>query len=125
MCSELNKNCKCDDFPEENTNLPWQLQVKKYKPHTVPKLLELKKEFNNNCLEDMSEDPDEWITELESLQVQMDTIDILSKMINHNSMIHIMNSLPEQCVPIVDNLEIRLMNKDNNQDKGWMTYMNY
>ncbi len=35
--------------------------------HTPPKLLKLKKEFTNKHLEDVSQDPDEWITELESL----------------------------------------------------------
>jgi len=63
----LIKNCKSDDFPEGNCKLACELLVKKYEPHTVPKLLKLKKEFTNKRLEDVSQDPDEWITELESL----------------------------------------------------------
>ncbi len=47
----------------------------------------------------------------------MDNIDIASKMTDCNLMIHIMNSLPEQYDPIVDNLEIRLMKKDNDPEE--------
>ncbi len=35
------------------------------------KLLKLKKEFTNKCLVDDSQDPKDWITELESLHIQM------------------------------------------------------
>ncbi len=65
----------------------------------------------------MSLDPDNWITELEALQVKLDNIDILSKMTNCNLMISTMNSLSEQYYPIVDNLEIRLMKKGDNPDE--------
>ena len=113
----LIKNCKSDDFPEGNCKLAWERLVKKYEPHTAPKLLKLKKEFTNKRVEDVSQDLDEWITELESLRVQMDNIDIASKMTDRDLMIHIMNSLPEQYDPIVDNLEIRLMKKDDDPEK--------
>ncbi len=89
----------------------------KYKTHTAPKLLRLKKEFTKKHLEDVSQDPDEWITELESLWVQMDNIDFASKMNHFDLIIHNMNSLLEQYDPIVDNLEIRLMKKDDDPDK--------
>ncbi len=64
-----------------------------------------KNEFTDKCLDDISQNPDDLITKLESLQVQMDNIDISSKMTNCNVMIHMMNSLPEQYHSIVDNLE--------------------
>ncbi len=63
----LIKNCKSNEFPEGNFKLTWERLVKKYEPHTSPKLLKLKKEFTIKCLDDVSMDPDEWITELESL----------------------------------------------------------
>ncbi len=47
----------------------------------------------------------------------MNNIDIVSKMSDCDLMIHIMNSLPEQYNPIVDNLEIRLMKKDDDPEK--------
>ncbi len=47
----------------------------------------------------------------------MDNIDIVSKMTDCDLMIHIMNNLPEQYGPIVDNLEIRLMKKDDDPEK--------
>ncbi len=78
--------------------------MKKYEPHTAPKLLKLKREFTNKRLEDISQDPDERITELESVQVQMDNIDIVSKITDRDLMIHIMNCLPEQYDPIIDTI---------------------
>ena len=92
----LIKNCKSEEFPKGICRLAWECLVKKYKPCTVPKLLKLKKEFTNMKLDDVSKDPNEWITDLESLQVQMNQIDLVSKMSNRDLMIHIMNSLPEQ-----------------------------
>ncbi len=74
----LIKNCKSDDFPKGKYKLAWERSVKKYKPHTAPKLLKLKKEFTNKHLEDVSQDPDEEITELEAMPVQLDNIDIAS-----------------------------------------------
>ncbi len=56
--------------------MAWERLVRKYKTHTAPKLLRLKKMFTKKHLEGMSHDPDKWIIKLESLQVQMDNIDI-------------------------------------------------
>ncbi len=63
----LIKNRKSDEFPKGYCKFSWDGLVKKYKPHISPKLLKLTKEFTNKCLEYVNQDPDEWITELESL----------------------------------------------------------
>ena len=83
----------------------WERLVKKYEPCTSPKLLKLKKEFINIKLNDINKDPNEWITELESLWVQKNQIHLVSKMSDQDLMIHIMNSLLEQYNPVIDNLE--------------------
>ena len=62
----LIKNCKSEEFPEGNCRSAWEYIVKNYKPHTAQKFLKLKKEFTNMKLDDVSKDPDEWITDLES-----------------------------------------------------------
>ncbi len=72
--------------------------------------------FTNKCLEDVIQNTDEWFTELESLQTQLDNIDISSKMTDHDMMIHIMKKLHKQYNPIVDNLDLRLMKKDDDPD---------
>lgn len=115
----LIKNCKSDEFPEGNCRMAWERLVKKYEPHTAPKLLKLKKELMNMRLDDVSKDPDEWITDLENIRVQINQIDLVSKMSERDLMIHIMNSLPEQYDPVIDNLEIRLM-KDVD-DENYLT----
>ena len=63
----LIKNCKSKEFPKGNCRLAWECLVRKYEPHTTLKLLKLKKELTNMKLDDVSKDPDEWITDLESL----------------------------------------------------------
>ncbi len=63
-----------------------------FEPHTVPNLLNLKKETTNMILQDVSQDPDEGITELESMKVLIDRIDSLSKMTDHDLMMHIIKA---------------------------------
>ena len=67
-------------------------------------------------LNDVSKDPDEWITDLESLRVQINQIGLVSKMSDRDQMIHIMNSLPEQYDPVINNLEIHLMKNEEGPD---------
>ena len=60
----------------------------------MPSLLKLKKKFVNSKLEDSDRHPDEWVTELESLRTEMDSIKISGKMSDLDFMIQILNNLP-------------------------------
>ncbi len=92
----LVKNCKSDEFPEGNCKLAWDRQVNKYSPKTAPSYVKLKKKFTNSKLESSEEDPDKWITELESLRTEMDNINISGKMTDTDFIIHILSNLPEE-----------------------------
>jgi hypothetical protein len=112
----LIKNCKTSDYPEGNCKLAWDRLVAKYAPKTAPSLLKLKKQFANSLLKNEVY-PDEWITELESLRNDMDSISLSSKMNDQDFMIHILNNLPESYDVILDGMESRFMLPDSDPSK--------
>lgn len=112
----LIKNCKTSDYPEGNCKLAWDRLVAKYAPKTAPSLLKLKKQFANSSLQ-REVHPDEWITDLESLRNDMDSISLSSKMNDQDFMIHILNNLPEEYDVILDGMESRLMLPDSDPNK--------
>ena len=66
---KLVRNCKREnEFPEGNCHLALDRLVAKYEPHAAPSYLDLMYTFENNALMSIDEDPNEWITELESLR---------------------------------------------------------
>ena len=91
----LVKNCTNSTYLEGNCKLAWDRMVTKCAPATAPSLLKLKKRFNNCVLNDTNRHPDESITDLESMQYDMDTIPIVTKMSDLHFLIHILNNLPE------------------------------
>jgi hypothetical protein len=113
----LVKNCKTTEYPEGNCKLAWDCLVAKYAPKTAPSLLKLKKEFENCKLESIAQYPDEWITSLESLRNDMDSINISAKMSDIDFMMHILNNLPELYDVVLDDMENRLMLKDTDPHK--------
>ena len=73
------KNRKTKEYPEGNCYLAWQRLINKYAPKTAPSYIKLRKEFINSKLGSADEDPDERITDLESLRTKMDTVNITGK----------------------------------------------
>jgi hypothetical protein len=112
----LIKNCKSSDYLEGNCKLAWDRLIAKYAPKTAPSLLKLKKQFANSSLKNEVY-PEEWITELESLRNDMDSIRLSSKMNDQDFMIHILNNLPEAYDVILDGMESRLMLPDSDPNK--------
>ena len=105
----LVKNCKTDEFPEGNYKLAWDRLVNKYSPKTAPSYIELKKKFTNSILESSSDDPDEWITELESLRAEIDAVNISgTKMTDMDFNIHVLGNLPEEYEVAVESLEEKM-----------------
>ena len=49
--------------------IAWDRLVNRYRPHTALSLLKLKSKFNNNKLEAIEKDPDEWIKNLEGPRI--------------------------------------------------------
>lgn len=113
----LVKNCKTTEYPEGNINLMWSRLEAKYAPKTAPSLLKLKKKFANSKLDSIEKHPDEWITELESLRNDMDSINISTKMSDMDFMIHVLNNLPELYDVVLDGMESRLMLADGDANK--------
>ena len=82
--------------------MAWDSLVDKYAPKTAPSYVKLKKQFTNSKLESAEDDPDVWIMDLESLRVEMDQVNISSKMSDMDFIIHILMNLPEEYEVAVD-----------------------
>lgn len=61
-------NCVSDDQPEGNCKVAWERLVHKYSPKTAPSYIQLKKNFANSKLLSVGANPEEWITDLESMR---------------------------------------------------------
>jgi len=59
--------CKNDDYKNGNAANAWARLMAKYVPNIAPIKLELKSEFQRSKLWDATQDPDIWISDLESL----------------------------------------------------------
>ena len=64
---DLIKFCKTNNYLEENCHLMWEHLVEKYTPRSAPSLLVLGKQFENSCLISTTENPEDWIMELEDI----------------------------------------------------------
>ena len=105
----LVKNCKSAEFPEGNAKLAWDRLNSKYESKTVPSLLKLKKNFANSKLESVENNPDEWISELESMRNEIDKINLSTQMSDQDFMIHVLNNLPVEYDVVLDGMESRLL----------------
>jgi len=65
---QLIKGCKTADLKDGNSKLAWTRLCNKFAPKSAPSKLELKMEFNKCIMKSGTEDPDEWITKLESIR---------------------------------------------------------
>ena len=90
----LVKNVKSEDFPEGNCKVAWERLVSKYALHIASSLLKLKNEFHNSKLEWIDKDPNEWISHLEVLQIQMNEFRLNGSITDEHFMIDVLNNLP-------------------------------
>ena len=104
----LVKNSKSGDYPEGNCKVAWDRLVAKYAPKSLPSLLKYKKKFENSKLDSARTDPEDWISELEGLMVEIESIDISSAISDRDLMVKILNNLPAEYDVILDGLETRL-----------------
>ena len=105
---QLVKNCKSSEYPEGNCKMAWDRLIAKYAPKSTPSLLKLMKKFENSRLTSSETDPEEWLSELESLRTEIETIDINSKMSDKKFMVKVLNNLTPEYDVILDGLENRL-----------------
>ena len=90
----LVKSCKSDDFPNGNCRLARYRLKRKYQPHTAPSLLKLEKQFMNCCIETIEEDPEDWISKLETLRNEIENIPRATKKSDRDFSIHVLNNIP-------------------------------
>ena len=81
----------------------------KYASHTALSLLKLESEFHICKFDSIEKDPNEWISNLEGLQIWMNEFGIKGNIANKDFMIHILNNLPKEYDVILDGLENHLM----------------
>ena len=62
-------NAKSADFSKGNCKIAWDMLVSRYASHTTSSLLKLKSELHNSKLESIEKDPNEWISNLDELQI--------------------------------------------------------
>ena len=84
--------------------------INKYAPKTAPSYIQLKKDFADSKLKTVDSDPEEWLTELESLRSEMNRVTISGKsdMTDVDLIIHILSNLPEEYEVAVSKLEEKL-----------------
>ena len=104
------KNCKSGDYPEGNAKLAWDRLMSSYAPKSLPSLLKFKRKFENSKLESAEIDPEEWISELEGLTIEIESIDVTSAISERELMVKILNNLPSEYDVVLDGLETRLNN---------------
>ena len=94
---EIVKQSKDVNHPEGSPNLAYENLTKKYEAKTAPNFIELEREFANSKLESDEDDPDEWITSLESLKTRMNEVVITGKTAKSeiDMILHILANLPE------------------------------
>ena len=111
-------NCVSDDQPEGNCKVAWERLVHKYSPKTAPSYIQLKKNFANSKLLSVGANPEEWITDLESMRSEMNKVSISGKtdMSEVDLIIHILSNLPEEYEVAVSELEEKLKDTSNPLD---------
>ena len=90
------RNAKSANFQEGNCQIMWDRLISKYAPHTALSLLKLKSKFHDSKLVSTEKDPDEWISNLKVLRICMGEFGQIININDENSMIHILNNLPEE-----------------------------
>ncbi len=73
---QLIKGYKTNDLKDGDSKMAWSQLCTKFAPKSAPNKLELKLEFNQFILKSAANDPDEWITNLESIQRRMQTCNL-------------------------------------------------
>jgi len=95
--------CKLDDYKNGNAADAWKHLTTKYTPNMAPIKLELKSEFQKSKLQDASEDPDVWISNLESIHARLK--DLNTDISDKDLMVHVLNGLPPEYKVQVSKLE--------------------
>jgi gag-polypeptide of LTR copia-type len=90
---------KTTEFRDGHAGISWKRLLLKYQPDTGCQLTKLHKQFYASTLKP-GQDPDVWITSLEHIRVQMETLG--SKMSDANFSMYVVNNAPPEYDEIID-----------------------
>lgn len=107
----LVKLSKTKELTNGDAALAWKKLSQKYATKSISALLALKEEFTNSKLGKKA-DPEEWITNLEDLRIQMELQDY-DGMSDTDFFMHILNNVPGDYEIVVNDLEKRLGDKND------------
>jgi len=82
--------CKGNDYKNRNAVDAWKHLTTKYMPNMALIKLELKSAFQKSELQDASEDPDVWISDLESIHARLK--DLNADILDKDFIIHVLNA---------------------------------
>ena len=102
----LVKSCKIVRQPTGSAILAWKRLKEKYAARTAPTLVKLRREFATLKMTDSKKDPEEFITNLEELQVKL--AEMGREITDKDLIIHILNNLPKEYDLQVEQLESRI-----------------
>jgi len=103
---QIVKNCKTTTKKGGDGVLAWKRLKAKYAPKIAPRKMELIREFQRLTLKSSREDPDVWLTNLESIQTKLSEMSYTIS--DEQLMIHVLNNLPEKYDIQVSKLESQL-----------------
>jgi len=86
------KQCKNDEYPNGNAKQAWDKLKQKYSSTSVGTMLKLKEKFHSSKMK-KSQDPSEWILELEELQDRLEEMN--HAISDEDMMVHIISNLPK------------------------------
>jgi len=104
-------SCRNNDYKNGNMADAWKCLCDKYVLNMAPIKLELKSEFQCTKLWDASEDPDVWISNLESICTRL--ADMKAGITDEDFMVHVLNGLPREYEVQVSKLEERFGSTSN------------
>jgi len=108
---QIIKGCKTNDLKDGDSKTAWTRLCTKFAPKSAPNKLELKLEFNRCTLKSAANDPDEWITNLESIRCRL--ADMQSTMSDEDLLVHVLNGLPKEYEVQQSKMEDRLGSTSN------------
>jgi len=103
--------CRDNDYKNGNAADAWKRLQDKYAPNLAPMKLELKSKFQPSKLRDVSEDPDIWISKLESICMRLS--DMKALISDKDFIIHMLNNLPKDYEVQISKLEERFSSTMN------------
>ena len=98
-------------LPDGDANLAWKNLMARYESSTPATKIQLKKEFHESKLEDVTTDPDEWIADLERIRQRLKGLQ--AEIRDDDFMMHILNNLPIEYENMVETMEIEMENISN------------